>query len=124
MTKKEIQHIFDKNREQYGGFTRKQEKFIKTILDPIGELFTGLYSYIASGGDFRHMAFQTLDARWLTFHNVSGDVTLTKWGYKDADEFSESEEVNGEGGWGEVLFEGGDEDWDYFEERLVALIKK
>jgi hypothetical protein len=123
ITRAELKHIFDSNRNQdpNAGFTRAQEKEIKRLVELISDLFTGLHTFVHSGGGYYHLALQTIDMHWLTFHSESEDVTLSLDGFETTDDFMESVWIRKDQHWGELLFEAGD--YDYWEEKIHGLIK-
>jgi hypothetical protein len=64
------------------GFTDTQIKNICIIIFEISPLLTGEIHSCSSGSGFNHLALQLKGNKWLMFHCVSGDVTVTSRQYK------------------------------------------
>jgi hypothetical protein len=65
------------NKEGYG-FTDKQLKNIYQIVTDISKTLNGKIFSMGSGGGFFHIFVQRTDNKWLGFHCVTGDITLSE----------------------------------------------
>lgn len=85
--KKDESLDIDAAMKYFDGFTDKQCKNIKKILTELGPLLTNTYDSFSSGGGFDHVAFKMKDGKWMTFHNVNGDITISRKTYDTPAEF-------------------------------------
>lgn len=64
--------------EHSHGFSPTQTKNIEKIVDAVSSEMTGEIDSLGSGGGFYHIFIQLKDKRWIGFHAVSGDITLSE----------------------------------------------
>lgn len=72
------------------GFTHKEEDNIIAILKIIDENLTGDMCHRHSGGGHMHLSAQLKDKKWLTFHCMSGDITISSKPYENSDTFMDA----------------------------------
>jgi len=59
------------------GFNEKQSKNVISILRNIYPKLSGKFFSCGSGGGHTHMFFQFKNFRWVGFHSVTGDITIS-----------------------------------------------
>ena len=75
LTKDNIKEVV--TQEGYG-FDDSQIKNIAAILKLLFGELSGNFESCSSGGNHYHMYFQMKDNRWIWFHSVTGDVTISE----------------------------------------------
>lgn len=83
--------IQNKFRSEYSeGFTQEQIENVCTIIGKIEHLLTGKMDSLHSGGGHYHFALQMKDNKWLTFHALTGDITVSGVPYETIQQFGDA----------------------------------
>lgn len=72
------------------GFNHKEEDDIIVILKTIDEYLTGEMTHRHSGGGHMHLSAQLKNNKWITFHCISGDITISSKPCETSDLFMDA----------------------------------